>query len=73
VDRLKLSHRQVLALIGVIAVLVAAPILLYRIRPVVGIAAAFGSGAIALIVLAHLGVIAAVIAPVVLWRRRTRR
>ena len=70
---MKLGHRQVLALIGVMAMLIAGPVLLYRIRPVVGIAAAFGSGAIALIVLAHLGVVAAVIAPFLLWRRRTRR
>jgi hypothetical protein len=70
---MKLSHRQVLALIGAIAMLVAGPVLLFRIRPLVGIAAAFGSGAIVLIVLAHLGVVAAVIAPLLLWRRRTRR
>ena len=68
---MKLGHRQVLALTGVMA-LIAGPFLLYRIRPVVGIAAAFGSGAIALIVLAHLGVVASVIAPFLLWRRRRR-
>ena len=70
---MKFGHRQVLALIGVMAVLIAGPVLLSRSRPVAGIVAALGSGAIVLIVLAHVGVVAAVIAPFLLWRRRTRR
>ena len=52
------------------AVLVAGPVLLYQIRPVTGITAAFGSGAIALIMLAHLGVLAAIVGPLVVWRWR---
>src|SRR5215204_4657028 len=55
---MKLGHRQVLALIGVLTMLIAGPVLLYSFRAVVGIAAAFGSGAIALIVLAHVGLVA---------------
>jgi len=50
------------------ATLIAASIWLYRIRPVAGIT--FGSAAVVLAVLAHLGIIAAVVAPLVAWRRR---
>jgi membrane protein implicated in regulation of membrane protease activity len=50
--------------------LIAVSILLYRIRPLAGIT--FGSSAIALVVLAHLGVLAAIAGPVVAWRRRRR-
>ena len=47
---------------------IAASIFLYRIRPLAGIS--FGSTAIALAVLAHLGILAAVVGPLVAWRRR---
>lgn len=50
------------------ATLIVASILLYRIRPLAGIT--FGSAAIALAVLAHLGILAAVVGPLVAWRRR---
>jgi hypothetical protein len=53
------------------AVVVVASIVLYRIRPLAGIT--FGSGAIVLAVLAHLGVLAAIVGPIVAWRRRQRR
>jgi hypothetical protein len=52
------------------AVLITVPILLYRSDLIAGITAAVGSTTITLIVLAHLGVLAAVIAPFVAWRRR---
>jgi hypothetical protein len=38
-----------------------------------GITAAFGSAVIALIVFAHIGLLTAVIAPLVVWRRHMRR
>jgi hypothetical protein len=50
------------------ATLIAASILLYRIRPLAGIT--FGSTAIALALLAHLGILAAVVGPFVASRRR---
>ena len=50
------------------ATLIVASILLYRIRPLAGIT--FGSTAIGLAVLAHLGILAAVVGPLVAWRRR---
>jgi hypothetical protein len=51
--------------------LIGASIFLYRVRPLAGITV--GSGALLLVVLAHLGVLAAVIGPFVAWRRRRRR
>ena len=50
------------------ATLIVASIFLYSIRPFAGIS--FGSTAIALAVLAHLGILAAVVGPLVAWRRR---
>jgi hypothetical protein len=54
-----------------VAALIVAFIILYRLRPLAGIA--LGSGAILLVVLAHLGVFAAVLGPFLAWRRRNRR
>ena len=48
--------------------LIAASIWLYRIHPLSGIT--FGSTAVALAVLAHLGILAGVVGPLVAWRRR---
>jgi hypothetical protein len=53
------------------ATLIVASIFLYRIRPLAGIT--LGSGAIGLAVLAHLGILAAVVGPLVAWRRRRQR
>jgi hypothetical protein len=54
------------------AMLIGGPVLAYRIRPLAAIAAALGLGAISLIVPAHVWVVAAAIAPFLIWRR-TRR
>jgi hypothetical protein len=61
-------RRGYIALVFATATVIAASIFLYRIRPVAGIS--FGSTAIALAVLAHLGILAAVVGPLVAWRRR---
>jgi hypothetical protein len=49
--------------------LIAGPILLYRAGLMAGLTAAVGSTTIAVIVLAHLGVLATVIGTFVAWRR----
>jgi hypothetical protein len=61
-------RRGYIALVFAAATFIAASIFLYRIRPLAGIS--FGSTAIAVAVLAHLGVLAAVVGPLVAWRRR---
>jgi hypothetical protein len=63
-------HRPKSVVLFAAATLVIASIVLYEIRPLAGIT--FGSGAIVLAVLAHLGVLAAVVGPFVAWRRRRR-
>ena len=55
-----------MAAVGLIAV----SILFYRSERIGGITLAVGSTTIALVVLAHLGVVAAVIGTLVAWRRR---
>jgi len=62
-------HRAFSILVGA-GTLIAASIFLYRIRPLAGIT--FGSGAVLLAVLAHVGVLAAIGVPIVAWRRRLR-
>lgn len=65
------GHRRgYFALFVAMVMLVVVSILLYGIRPLAAIA--FGSSAIALVVLAHLGALAAVVGPFVTWRRRRR-
>ena len=49
---------------------VVASIVLYKIRPLTAITV--GASAIALAVLAHLGVLEAVVGPLIAWRRRKR-
>ena len=49
---------------------VVASIVLYKIRPLAAITV--GASTIALAVLAHLGVLAAVVGPLIAWRRRKR-
>jgi hypothetical protein len=63
-------HRGAAVLVAA-GTLILASILLYRIRPLVMIA--FASGAIVLVVLVHLGLLAAIVGPFVAWRRRRRR
>jgi len=64
-------RRRHLPIVAIAAgVLIAVPILLYRSDLIAGITAAVGSTTIALIVFVHLGVLAAVVAPLVAWRRR---
>jgi hypothetical protein len=63
------GHRRAyIASVFATATLIAASIWRYRIRPLAGIT--FGSTAVVLAVLAHLGILAAVVAPLVAWRRR---
>jgi len=64
------QHRWAV-LVFAAATLILASIFLYRIRPLAGVA--FGSTAIALAVLAHLSVLAVVVGPLLVWRRRRRR
>jgi len=64
------QHRSVV-LVFAAAMLILASIFLYRIRPLAGVA--LGSTAIALAVLAHLGILAVVVGPLLVWRRRRRR
>jgi hypothetical protein len=63
-------HRGAAVLVAA-GTLIIASIFLYSIRPLVGIT--FGSGAIVLAVLVHLGVLAAIVGPVMARRRRRRR
>jgi hypothetical protein len=53
------------------ATLIVGAIFFYSISPLAGIT--FGSSAIVLAVLAHLGILAALVGPFVRWRRRRRR
>jgi len=62
------GHRRRYVLLFVTATVIGAFIFLYRIRSWVGIT--FGSTAIVLAVLAHVGVLAVAVAPFVAWRRR---
>jgi len=61
-------RRGYIALVVATATLIAASVFLYRIRPFAGLG--FGSTAIALAVLAHLGILAVVVGPLVAWHRR---
>ena len=64
------GHRRAYAIVFGAATVIGASIFLYRVRPLAGIT--FGSTAVALVVLAHLGVLAAIVGPLVA-RRRPRR
>jgi hypothetical protein len=68
------AHRHAVGIVVAAATLIGGAILLYRVSPLTAIiTSAFGSTAIALIVLAHVGVIAALLLPLLAWRRRLRR
>jgi membrane protein implicated in regulation of membrane protease activity len=64
------GHRRTYVIVFGAATVIGASIFLYRLRPLAGIT--FGSTAVALAVLAHLGVLAAIVGPLVA-RRRSRR
>ena len=66
------DRRRHLVLLIAAVVVIGASFVLYRTSPVAGMALGVGSGAIAIIVIAHLGVLAAVIAPFAILRRRSR-
>lgn len=61
-------HLPIIAIAA--AVLITGPILLYRAGLMAELTAAVGSTVIALIVLAHVGVLATVVGTFVAWRRR---
>jgi len=64
------GHRRAYVIVFGAATVIGASIFLYRVRPFAGIS--FGSTAVALAVLAHLGVLAALVGPLVA-RRGPRR
>lgn len=53
-------------------VIIGGSLLLYKTVSVAGIVIGVGSGAVAVVVMAHLGVLAALVAPLAIWRRRSR-
>ena len=54
--------------------LMAAPLVLYQVLPLIGVPVALVSGAVAVILLKHLGVLAVLLTPMyALLRRRPRR
>jgi hypothetical protein len=59
-------------LLATVGALLIALFVLYRVRPNAGLMAAAGSGAIGLIVIVHLGVLAAAVGAYLTWRRRRR-
>ncbi len=63
--------RNGLALL-VAAVMLVARSFVYRVVPAAGIALGVSSGVVAIVVMAHLGVLAALIAPFIVLRRRSR-
>lgn len=61
-------------LLAGLVIVVGGLVFLYRIQPVAGLTAAVGSTVLAVIVMAHLGVLAVLLAPInALLRRRSRR
>lgn len=67
------SRRHVYSLFASTAGMLAGAILMYRNLPIAGIAAVVGSSAVAVIILAHFGVLATLIASFLALRRRSRR
>ena len=61
-------------LAAAVIALIAAPLVLYQILPLIGISVALVSGAVAVIVLKHIGLLAVLLTPMyALLRRRPRR
>ena len=65
-------RRRSASIAAAVAALTVGAVLMYGAWPIAGIIAVFGSSAIALAVLAHLGVLAALVGPMVVFRRRRR-
>ena len=65
--------RHVWLIVLAFAALIASSMLLHRVLPLLGIALGVGSGVLAVVVIAHLGVLTAIIAPFVVFRGRSRR
>ena len=63
-------RRRAIGLVAAIGVF--AMVLLYGGRTMLATAAVLSSSAVALALLAHLGILAAVVAPVLAWRHRMR-
>ena len=66
-------HRHSLTVLVAAVVLSVSSFFLYRVLPVAGIALGVSSGVIAAVVMAHLGVLVALVGPFVVLRRRLRR
>jgi len=64
-------HRAIGFAVATVAVV--AVVLLYGGRTMLATAAVLSSSAVLLALLAHLGILAAVVAPVLAWRHRARR
>jgi hypothetical protein len=67
------NRRHIVGVVVAAAMLIAGTMLMDTVSRAAGIMTALGSSAIAVILLAHFGVVAAVLALVLAWRRRTRR
>ena len=67
------DRRHSVALLIAAVVLIVSSFVLYRILPAAGMALGISSGVVAAVVMAHLGVLAALIVPFVALRRRSRR
>lgn len=61
-------------LAAIAVALIAGPLVLYQVLPLIGVPAALVSGAVAVILLKHLGILAVLLTPMyALLRRRPRR
>ena len=67
-----IDRRHAWLLYGAVAI-IGGSVLLYKAVPLAGIVLGVGSGTVAVVVMAHLGVVAALAAPFAIWRRRSRR
>jgi len=53
--------------------LVGGPVVLYHLLPAAGVSAAVASGVVLVVAVKHLGLLAALVTPYALFRRRSRR
>ena len=53
--------------------LVGGPVVLYHLLPVAGVSAAVASGVVFVVAVKHVGLLAALVTPYALFRRRSRR
>ena len=65
--------RHSVTVLVVAVVLIVSALLLYRILPFAGITLCVSSGVVAILAMAHLGLLAAIIGPFVALRSRSRR